>query len=129
MQPIAFMTNRMQSPSGKVTLVRKKKDSKLYAMKVLSKADIVKRKQVEHTKTERRVLGRINHPFIIRLHYAFQTEEKLYFVLDYAAGGELFFHLSRVKKFSEAATRFYCAELTLALEELHKHVSIGWMNG
>ena len=127
------MTDRMQSPSGKVTLVRKKKDSKLYAMKVLSKADIVKRKQVEHTKTERRVLGRINHPFIIRLHYAFQTEEKLYFVLDYAAGGELFFHLSRVKKFSEAATRFYCAELTLALEELHKHVSIadameGWMD-
>lgn len=129
MQPIAFMTDRMQSPSGKVTLVRKKKDSKLYAMKVLSKADIVKRKQVEHTKTERRVLGRINHPFIIRLHYAFQTEEKLYFVLDYAAGGELFFHLSRVKKFSEAATRFYCAELTLALEELHKHVSTGWMDG
>jgi serum/glucocorticoid-regulated kinase 2 len=117
-----------ESPSGKVTLVRKKKDSKLYAMKVLSKADIVKRKQVEHTKTERRVLGRINHPFIIRLHYAFQTEEKLYFVLDYAAGGELFFHLSRVKKFSEAATRFYCAELTLALEELHKHVSTGWMD-
>lgn len=113
--------------------MRKKKDSKLYAMKVLSKADIVKRKQVEHTKTERRVLGRINHPFIIRLHYAFQTEEKLYFVLDYAAGGELFFHLSRVKKFSEAATRFYCAELTLALEELHKHVSIAllmrWMDG
>lgn len=106
---------------GKVTLVRKKSDSKLYAMKVLSKSDIVKRKQVEHTRTERKVLGSINHPFIVRLHYAFQTEEKLYFVLDYAAGGELFFHLSRVKKFSEAATRFYCAELTLALDELHAH--------
>lgn len=106
-----------------VTLVRKKTDKKLYAMKVLNKADIVKRKQVEHTRTERRVLGTINHPFIVRLHYAFQTEEKLYFVLDYAAGGELFFHLSRLKKFPEATTRFYCAELTLALDELHKHVS------
>jgi len=103
--------------------VRKKTDKKLYAMKVLNKADIVKRKQVEHTRTERRVLGTINHPFIVRLHYAFQTEEKLYFVLDYAAGGELFFHLSRLKKFPEATTRFYCAELTLALDELHKHVS------
>lgn len=104
--------------------MRKKTDKKLYAMKVLSKTDIVKRKQVEHTRTERRVLGTVNHPFIVRLHYAFQTEEKLYFVLDYAAGGELFFHLSRVKKFPEATARFYCAELTLALDELHSHVNI-----
>lgn len=106
---------------GKVTLVRKKSDNKLYAMKVLSKANIVKRKQVEHTKTERRVLGSINHPFIVRLHYAFQTAEKLYFVLDYAAGGELFFHLSRVKKFPESTTRFFCAEITLALDAIHAH--------
>lgn len=97
-------------------------------MKVLSKSNIVKRKQVEHTKTERRVLGTINHPFIVRLHYAFQTEEKLYFVLDYAAGGELFFHLSRMKKFPEPVARFYCAEIILALEALHKHVcSVGYL--
>jgi serine/threonine protein kinase len=108
---------------GKVTLVRKKNDQKLYAMKVLSKPNIVKRKQVEHTKTERRILGTLNHPFIVKLHYAFQTEEKLYFVLDYAAGGELFFHLSRLKKFPENATKFYSAEITLALEALHEHVS------
>lgn len=106
---------------GKVTLVRKKADQRLYAMKVLSKANIVKRRQVEHTKTERRVLSQISHPFVVKLHYAFQSEEKLYFVLDYAAGGELFFHLSRMKKFSDAATKFYCAELTLALEAIHAH--------
>lgn len=107
---------------GKVTLVKKKTGSnKLYAMKVLKKSNIVKRKQVEHTKTERRVLGSINHPFIVRLYYAFQTEDKLYFVLDYAAGGELFFHLSRVKKFPEATARFYCAEITLALDAIHAH--------
>lgn len=58
---------------GKVTLVKKKSDQKLYAMKVLSKPNIVKRKQVEHTRTERRVLGTINHPFIVKLHYAFQV--------------------------------------------------------
>jgi serine/threonine protein kinase len=91
-------------------------------MKVLSKPNIVKRKQVEHTKTERRVLGSINHPFIVRLYYAFQTDDKLYFVLDYAGGGELFYHLSRMKKFSESTTRFYAAEITLALDALHEHV-------
>ena len=106
---------------GKVTLVRKKMDQKLYAMKVLSKSNIIKRKQVEHTRTERRVLGAINHPYIVKLHYAFQTNEKLFFVLDYAAGGELFFHLSRMKKFPETYARFYAAEISLALDELHLH--------
>jgi serine/threonine protein kinase len=104
---------------GKVTLVRKKTDHKLYAMKVLVKSNIVKRRQVEHTKAERRILETINHPFIAKLHNAFQTNEKLFFVLDYAAGGELFFHLSRMKKFPEHVARFYCAEITLALEALH----------
>ena len=104
---------------GKVTLVRKKSDGILFAMKVLSKPNIVKRKQVEHTKTERRVLGKMKHPFIVHMYYAFQTEMKLYFVLDYAAGGELFYHLSRMKKFPEHVTRFFCAEITLALDALH----------
>ncbi len=106
---------------GKVTLVRKKSDTKLYAMKVLAKQNIIKRKQVEHTKTERNVLGKLNHPFIVKLHYAFQTDVKLYFVLDYAAGGELFFHLSRMKKFPDHMARFYAAEITLALDAMHQH--------
>ena len=106
---------------GKVTLVRKHTDSKLYAMKVLAKQNIIKRKQVEHTKTERSVLGKLNHPFIVKLHYAFQTDVKLYFVLDYAAGGELFFHLSRMKKFPEHMSRFYAAEIALALDAMHEH--------
>jgi serine/threonine protein kinase len=106
---------------GKVTLVRKKSNDKLYAMKVLSKPNIVRRKQVEHTRTERRILGKITHPFIVKLHYAFQTDLKLYFVLDYAAGGELFFHLSRMKKFPESYAIFYAAEIILALEELHRN--------
>jgi serum/glucocorticoid-regulated kinase 3 len=106
---------------GKVTLVRKKSDNRLYAMKVLAKQNIIKRKQVEHTKTERSVLGRLNHPFIVKLHFAFQTDIKLYFVLDYAAGGELFFHLSRMKKFPDHMARFYAAEITLALDAMHVH--------
>jgi serine/threonine protein kinase len=62
---------------GKVTLVRKKTSGNLYAMKVLSKSHILKRKQIEHTKTERRVLATMNHPFIVKLHYAFQVSEPL----------------------------------------------------
>lgn len=104
---------------AKVTLVRKKDNSKIFAMKVLSKPQVVQRQQVEHTKTERRVLGVASHPFIVSLHYAFQTKDKLYFVLDYCPGGELFFHLTRMGKFSEEMTRFYLAELVVALEHLH----------
>ncbi|KAJ0408178.1 hypothetical protein ATCC90586_006488 [Pythium insidiosum] len=104
---------------GKVTLVRKKDQNRLYAMKSLNKSNVKRRNQVEHTKTERRVLGRAKHPFIVHLHYAFQTSHKLYFVLDYCPGGELFFHLSRMEKFEESMAKFYAAEITLALEHLH----------
>ncbi|ETM03470.1 AGC protein kinase [Phytophthora nicotianae] len=104
---------------GKVVLVGHKTTKKLYAMKILSKENIVKRKQVEHTRTERRVLGCTRHPFIVGLHYAFQTAQRLYFVLDYCPGGELFYHLSRMKKLPEHMACFYAAEITLALEHLH----------
>ncbi|GMI04854.1 hypothetical protein TrLO_g15116 [Triparma laevis f. longispina] len=106
---------------GKVTLVEHNATGRMFAMKVLKKANVVKRKQVEHTRTERRVLGSINHPFIVHLHFAFQTDAKLFFVLDYCPGGELFFHLSRMKKMPEHMARFYTAEITLALEELHRN--------
>jgi len=104
---------------GKVTLVKYKKTEKLYAMKVLSKPNIVKRKQVEHTRTERRVLGYVQHPFIVSLKFAFQTSDKLYFVLDYCPGGELFYWLTRKKTFKEEDARFYTCEMALALDYLH----------
>lgn len=106
---------------GKVFLVRHKDTGgdKLYAMKMLRKEHVLNRNQVEHTKTERNVLEHVSHPFIVSLHYAFQTPKKLYLVLDYCPGGELFFHLSRAGRFSEGRTRFYTCELLLALEYLH----------
>ena len=61
----------------------------MFALKVLRKDNIIKRNQVEHTKTERNVLGYVKHPFIVVLNMAFQTTDKLYFVLDYCAGGEV----------------------------------------
>ena len=65
------------------------------------------------------ILERINHPFIVKLHYAFQTPERLYFVIDFLNGGELFFHLRKETKFNEDRARFYAAEIILALECLH----------
>lgn len=88
-------------------------------MKVLSKPNIIERKQVQHTLTERRVLGYTNHPFIVNLHYAFQSKLKLFFILDYCPGGELFYHLSRYKRFTESMVIFYSAQIILALEHLH----------
>lgn len=106
---------------GKVMLVQHKDDKDtVYAMKMLRKENVIKRNQVEHTKTERNVLEAVSHPFIVTLHYAFQTPKKLYFVLEYCPGGELFFHLSRAGRFSEGRGRFYASEILLAIEYLHR---------
>lgn len=108
---------------GKVMLVRHKTEGEepvVYAMKMLRKENVIKRNQVEHTKTERNVLEAVSHPFIVTLHYAFQTPKKLYFVLEYCPGGELFFHLSRAGRFAEGRCRFYACEILLAIEYLHR---------
>lgn len=106
---------------GKVMLVKKKEDPSetLYAMKTLRKAALVKRNQLAHTSTERAILQDINCPFLVHLIYAFQTPEKLYMVIDYMAGGELFFWLKKDRRFSEQRSKLYAAEITLALEALN----------
>lgn len=104
---------------GKVFLVREKASGNLFALKVLKKEYIIRKKQVEHTRTERSVLGYVHHPFIVGLNMAFQTSDKLFFVLDYCAGGELFFHLGKVGRFPEERAKFYAAQIVLALEYVH----------
>uniref|UniRef100_A0A8C8CGV0 Ribosomal protein S6 kinase n=1 Tax=Oncorhynchus tshawytscha TaxID=74940 RepID=A0A8C8CGV0_ONCTS len=109
---------------GKVFLVRKNSghdEGKLYAMKVLKKAAIVqKAKTAEHTRTERQVLEHIRQsPFLVTLHYAFQTQTKLHLILDYVSGGEMFTHLYQRDHFSEEEVRIYIGEIILALEHLH----------
>jgi len=104
---------------GKVILVQMKGTDKIYAMKILSKSTVVQRKQVTHTKAEKNILQQIQHPFIIKLHYAFQTPTKLHLVMDYINGGELFFHLKNEGCFSAERVRFYAAEISLALKHLH----------
>lgn len=109
--------------SGQVVLVQKRQGKErggLFAMKILRKTHLVKRRQIERTRTERKVLSVVNHPFIMKLHYAFQSDDRLFLVLDYCPGGELFFHLSRFRRFPERVARFYAAELLLAIGHLHK---------
>uniref|UniRef100_A0A8C2J622 non-specific serine/threonine protein kinase n=1 Tax=Cyprinus carpio TaxID=7962 RepID=A0A8C2J622_CYPCA len=104
---------------GKVILVREKASGTYYAMKILKKEVIVAKDEVAHTLTESRVLKNTRHPFLTSLKYSFQTKDRLCFVMEYVNGGELFFHLSRERVFSEDRTRFYGAEIVSALDYLH----------
>ncbi|KAK6489029.1 serine/threonine-protein kinase Sgk1-like isoform X1 [Huso huso] len=105
---------------GKVLLARHKNDEKFYAVKVLQKKAILKKKEEKHIMSERNVLLKnVKHPFLVGLHYSFQTADKLYFVLDYINGGELFYHLQRERCFLEPRARFYTAEIASALGYLH----------
>ncbi|KAA8583603.1 hypothetical protein FQN60_014811, partial [Etheostoma spectabile] len=104
---------------GKVILVREKASGKYYAMKILKKEVIIAKDEVAHTLTESRVLKNTRHPFLTSLKYSFQTKDRLCFVMEYVNGGELFFHLSRERVFSEERTRFYGAEIVSALDYLH----------
>ena len=106
---------------GKVLLVKKNDEDKVYAMKVLKKKAMIKRNQVEHIKAERKIMELVDHPFIVKLKYAFQNPSKLNLVMDYCPGGELFFHIQRVERFNEEAVKFYGAQLVLAIEHLHKN--------
>eukprot|EP01095_Lingulamoeba_sp_RSL-Kostka_P006902 TRINITY_DN2189_c0_g2_i1.p1 TRINITY_DN2189_c0_g2~~TRINITY_DN2189_c0_g2_i1.p1 ORF type:complete len:680 (+),score=222.73 TRINITY_DN2189_c0_g2_i1:197-2041(+) len=109
-----------QGNFGKVMQVRKRDTGRVYAMKILRKDTIIAADAVKHTLSETNVLRRIDHPFIVNLKYSFQSEDKLYMIMDYLSGGELFYHLSNVDKFSEDRARFYAAEIILALGYLHK---------
>lgn len=109
---------------GKVFQVRKttgQNTGSIYAMKVLKKARIIhSHKDTDHTKTERNILESVKHPFIVDLIYAFQTRGKLYLILEYLSGGELFMYLEREGFLLERSAMFYIAEIILAIEHLHK---------
>lgn len=105
---------------GKVYLAKKKDTKQVFAVKTLKKDFIIKTNQVGNTKIERDIMQQITHPFVVKLHYAFQSPESLYFVTDFLNGGELFFHLCNEIRFSEDRSRFYAAQIVLALKHLHE---------
>lgn len=105
---------------GKVVLTRGKRDGRYYAVKILQKKVILNKKEQKHIMAERNVLLKnVKHPFLVCLHYSFQTSDKLFFVLDFINGGELFFHLQRERYFAEPRALFYAAEIGSALGYLH----------
>ncbi|KAI9054463.1 hypothetical protein LZ554_001625 [Drepanopeziza brunnea f. sp. 'monogermtubi'] len=106
---------------GKVYLVREKKSSRLYAMKVLSKREMIKRNKIKRALAEQEILATSNHPFIVTLYHSFQSEDHLYLCMEYCSGGEFFRALQTRpgKCIPEDDARFYAAEVTAALEYLH----------
>ncbi|KAF4512637.1 hypothetical protein G6O67_001751 [Ophiocordyceps sinensis] len=111
---------------GTVLLVKQRATGRLYAQKQFKKASlVVHKKLVEQTRTERQILESVNrHPFVVKLFYAFQDHEKLYLILEYGQGGELFTHLNTEKMFSETVTAFYMAEMLLAISHLHNDLGV-----
>lgn len=111
---------------GTVLLVKQVGTGRLYAQKQFKKASLVVHKRlIEQTKTERHILETVNrHPFVVKLFYAFQDHEKLYLILEYAQGGELFHHLAMERMFPEETASFYMAEMVLALEHLQCNLGV-----
>lgn len=107
--------------AGTVYLVVLRGTDMVYAMKELTKEDMIKRDKVMRVMTEREILASANHPFIVTMYATFQTSTRLCFVMDYCAGGEFFNVLERQpnKRLQESAAKFYAAEVLLALEYLH----------
>eukprot|EP01062_Namystynia_karyoxenos_P079047 TRINITY_DN825_c0_g2_i1.p1 TRINITY_DN825_c0_g2~~TRINITY_DN825_c0_g2_i1.p1 ORF type:complete len:490 (+),score=196.38 TRINITY_DN825_c0_g2_i1:71-1471(+) len=104
---------------GKVRKVYKKDTGAIYALKAMSKDVITREKLTEHTKAEKNILSMISHPFIVKLHFAFQDATKLYLVMDFLSGGEVFYHLGKCGTFDEHRAKFYTAEIASALGHIH----------
>jgi serine/threonine protein kinase len=104
---------------GRVLQVRNKLDQEIYAMKVISKKVLRRKNSVENMRAERDILMKVNHPFVVGLKCSFRTEKKLFLVMEYLHGGELFFHLRKQGLLLEDTARFYVSEILLALEHLH----------
>ena len=105
---------------GKVSLVEYIPTHEIYAMKSLKKDILIEQEQIENTLLEKEILESIDYPFLCNLVFCFQTEERIYFVMPFLSGGELFQHLRKFRTFDEDKVRFYGAQIALALEYLHK---------
>ena len=108
---------------GKIYVASKKSSNKLYAIKILNKKNVHNTIEFQNIKTERTVLAKLNHPFIMKLYYAFQTKGNLYFITQFMQGGELNYHIYKEPNnyFSEEKARFYASEIILAINYLHKN--------
>lgn len=107
---------------GRVRVVQYKPTKQHYAMKILKKSEIVRLKQVDHIKNEVRILSAISHPFIVNLLGHMQDERRIYLLLEYVPGGELFSYLRRESRFGNEQASFYASQIALAFDYLHRCV-------
>lgn len=121
--PSSFVKIRMlgKGDVGKVYMVKQKETDKLFAMKVLSKKEMIRRNKIKRALAEQEILTTSNHPFIVTLYHSFQSQDYLYFVMEYCVGGEFFraLQMRPGKCLTEEGAKFYAAEVTAALEYLH----------
>ncbi|MBA0868028.1 hypothetical protein Goshw_007689 [Gossypium schwendimanii] len=110
-----------QGAFGRVYQVRRNDTSDIYAMKVMRKDKIMEKNHAEYMKSERDILTKVDHPFIVQLRCSFQTKYRLYLVLDFVNGGHLFFQLYRQGLFREDLARIYTAEIVSAVSHLHSN--------
>ena len=106
---------------GKVWKIQSKKTKTIYALKEMSKLKIIDKKSEKSINSEREFLSKLNHPFIVNMHYAFQDKQNLYLVMDILNGGDLRYHISRYRKFSEEQTRFFIANIIYSLQYIHSN--------
>ena len=104
---------------GRVRLVKHKSTGKYFALKALKKSEVIRLKQVEHIRSEKDILSRIDHAFIVHLFATFVDETSLYMLMEYVAGGEIFSHLRERGRFSTDTSRFYAASIISAIQYLH----------
>ena len=106
---------------GRVWKIQSKKSKSVYALKEMSKLKIIDKKSEKSINSEREFLSKLHHPFIVNMHYAFQDKENLYLVMDMLSGGDLRYHISRYRKFSEEQTRFFISNIIYALKYIHEN--------
>ena len=104
---------------GRVFLVEKKDDKQLYALKVISKLDIIKRNFFENLKNEKKIMEQIKNPFVVNLEYCFASPSYVFFAMKFKQGGELYHHLRKATRFEESSTKFYACQILSGLAYLH----------
>jgi len=105
---------------GEVKLVQRRNDGKIYALKSLVKQEMFKKDQLAHVRSERDILAESDSPWVVKLHTTFQDNTFLYMLMEFLPGGDLMTMLIKYEIFTEDITRFYMAEITLAIEAVHK---------
>jgi serine/threonine protein kinase len=104
---------------GRVRLVQYKENNDFYALKMLKKSEVIYLKQVDHIKTEKKILEEIGHPNIVNMFGSFMDDKFLYLLMEYVIGGEFFTHLRKAGRFPNDTAKYYAAQVSLAFEYLH----------